>query len=67
MAYHIFISLRMNLVYQTLEKLKERLGDTIHPEAILHSDQGTHYIHPEFQRRVKTLGFQQSMSRKGNC
>ena len=46
----------MDIVYQTLDKLKDRLGDTIHPEVLLHSDQGTHYTHPEFQRRVKEMG-----------
>ena len=39
----------------------------MHPEAILHSDQGMHYTHPKFRNRVKKAGFRQSMSRKGNC
>ena len=38
-----------------------------HPEAILHSDQGSHYTSPLFQKKVKKLGITQSMSRKGNC
>ncbi|WP_422666715.1 IS3 family transposase [Bacillus bingmayongensis] len=67
LAYHVSPSLQMHIVYQTLDKLKDRLGDTIHPEALLHSDQGTHYTHPEFQRRVKEMGIKQSMSRRGNC
>ncbi len=57
----------MDIVHQTLDKLKDRLGDTIHSEALLHSDQGIHYTHPEFQRRVKERGIRQSMSRRGNC
>ncbi|HDR8112420.1 TPA: hypothetical protein QCY85_005583 [Bacillus cereus] len=46
----------MNIVYQTLDNLKERLGEFIHPEALLHSDQGIHYTHPEFQKRVRKMG-----------
>ncbi|CAI8834258.1 transposase [Bacillus pseudomycoides] len=32
----------MDIVYQTLDKLKDRLGDMIHPEALLHSDFSLH-------------------------
>jgi putative transposase len=34
---------------------------------ILHSDQGWHYQHPNYRKRLKEKGVQQSMSRKGNC
>ncbi|WP_142274214.1 IS3 family transposase, partial [Bacillus mycoides] len=67
LAYHVSSSLRMDIVYQTLDNLKERLGEVIHPEALLHSDQGIHYTHPEFQKRVREMGIRQSMSRRGNC
>lgn len=66
-AYHLSNTLKMGLVYRTLEKLSESLDGNIHPEALIHSDQGVHYTHPEFQKRVKELGLNQSMSRKGNC
>jgi transposase InsO family protein len=66
-AYHLSTSLRMEIVYRTLEKLSDSLNGMIHPEAMIHSDQGVHYTHPEFQRRVKELGLNQSMSRRGNC
>jgi putative transposase len=66
-AYHLSRSLKMGIVYRTLEKLSDSLNGLIHPEAMIHSDQGVHYTHPEFQRRVKELGLIQSMSRKGNC
>ncbi|MFK4425509.1 MULTISPECIES: hypothetical protein [Bacillus] len=46
----------MDIVYQTLDNLKERLGGVIHPEALLHSDQGIHYTHPELQKRVREMG-----------
>ncbi|MFV0946509.1 IS3 family transposase, partial [Bacillus pacificus] len=67
LAYHVSSSLQMDIVYQTLDNLKERLGEVIHPEALLHSDQGIHYTHPEFQKRVREMGIKQSMSRRGNC
>ncbi len=65
-AYNVYSSLEMNLVYQTLDKLVEATVH-FHPEAILHSDQGFHYTHPLFQEKVKKVGIRQSMSRKGNC
>lgn len=43
------------------------MDGNVHPEAILHSDQGFHYTNPEYRRRIKKLGFIQSMSWKGNC
>ena len=34
---------------------------------ILHSDQGWHYQHMQYQLALKRNGIIQSMSRKGNC
>jgi putative transposase len=65
-TYHVSTSLDMDIVYKTLDKLEETVG-FFHPEALLHSDQGFHYTHPLFQKKVKDLGLSQSMSRKGNC
>lgn len=67
LAHYLSTSLEMNIVYKTLERLKEANQNGFHPEAILHSDQGFHYTHPLFQAKVKKLGIKQSMSRKGNC
>ena len=67
LAHHISTSLEMDIVYQTLKKLKKSVTNQFHPEAILHSDQGVHYTNPLFQKKVKKLGITQSMSRKGNC
>ncbi|MCR8851150.1 IS3 family transposase, partial [Rossellomorea sp. SC111] len=66
LAYYLSCSLEMDIVYQTLFQLEKSQG-LFHPEAILHSDQGFHYTHPEFQERVKSLKISQSMSRRGNC
>lgn len=35
--------------------------------ALIHSDQGFHYTHPFYIRRLVDLNIVQSMSRKGNC
>jgi putative transposase len=67
LAYQVSTSLKMPIVTRTLDQLLARLGGNIHPEAILHSDQGFHYTHPDFQKMVKIAGIRQSMSRKGNC
>lgn len=66
-AYELSTSLKMRFVYRTLEKLEETLDGNIHPEAMIHSDQGVHYTHPEYQERIKKIGLLQSMSRRGNC
>lgn len=67
LAYHLSTSLKMDIVYTTLDKLSEREDFIPHPDCILHSDQGVHYTHPEYRKRVSKLGITQSMSRRGNC
>lgn len=67
LAHHLSTSLELSLVERTLDKLLERLEGNIHPEAILHSDQGVHYTHAKIRNRIVESGFRQSMSRKGNC
>ncbi len=66
-AYELSTSLKMRLVYCTLDKFEDALDGNIHPEAMIHSDQGVHYTHPEYQERVRKAGLLQSMSRRGNC
>lgn len=65
-TYVVSKTLEMEIAYRTLDQLKEAVG-MFHPEAILHSDQGVHYTHPVFQKKVKQRGLRQSMSRRGNC
>ncbi len=60
-------TLELTLVERTLHHLIERLEGNIHPEAILHSDQGMHYTHPKTRLLITKAGFKQSMSRRGNC
>src|SRR5699024_3381594 len=66
LAHYLSTSLEMNIVYKTLDILKQTMED-FEPGAILHSDQGVHYTHPDFQKKVEEFELTQSMSRKGNC
>ncbi|WP_370276283.1 IS3 family transposase, partial [Exiguobacterium sp. SH5S4] len=66
-AHKLSASLHMDLVFQTMEKLEDHLQGNLHPEAMIHSDQGFHYTHPDYQQLVRSLGLVQSMSRRGNC
>lgn len=57
----------MGLVYQTLEKLVKVIQGIPETERYLHSDQGVHYTHPTFQKKVEAMGLTQSMSRRGTA
>ena len=48
-----------------LEQAFEKIPDNTN--LILHSDQGWHYQHKQYQRMLQKKGIRQSMSRKGNC
>ena len=51
----------MNMVNSAIRKAKPQEG------LVLHSDQGWHYQHTQYQMALKRNGIIQSMSRKGNC
>lgn len=63
----VVATLELPMVERTFQRLLERLDGNIHPEAIIHSDQGMHYTHPKTRQLIAEAGFKQSMSRKGNC
>lgn len=67
LAYHVSDRMTMDLATETLLKLKKNRRFKKREGALIHSDQGIHYTHPYFQKLVKKLGLQQSMSRRGNC
>ena len=52
------------LVRDTLDGLRGRLEGSV---VLLHSDQGWHYQHSSFQKKLADLGITQSMSRKATC
>ena len=66
-AYNVSDRLMIDLATDTLKKLKKNRNFKKAKDALIHSDQGVHYTHPDFQKLVKKLGFHQSMSRRGNC
>lgn len=55
------LSMVTDMLYRAFETIP---NDT---NLILHSDQGWHYQHKQYQRMLQKKGIRQSMSRKGNC
>ena len=64
-SYTILDSPVLSLVTTMLDKAFSGLPSETN--LILHSDQGWHYQHKQYQRLLKDRGIRQSMSRKGNC
>lgn len=48
-AYALSTTLKMSIVYETLEQLNMHLDGNLHLEATIHSDQGFHYTPPAIQ------------------
>lgn len=67
LAYHVSDRMTLEIATDTLQKLKRNRNFKKAKGALIHSDQGVHYTHPDFQKMVKKLGLRQSMSRRGNC
>ncbi|WHY17583.1 IS3 family transposase [Paenibacillus sp. G2S3] len=67
LAYHVSDRITMDLATDTLLKLKKNQRFKRADGAFIHSDQGSHYTHPYFQKMVKKMKLKQSMSRRGNC
>lgn len=66
-AWRLAQNITMPIVMDTLERLERYLGRDRLAGTVIHSDQGFHYTHPGYIKKVKDLGLIQSMSRKGNC
>lgn len=67
LAYNVSERLTIDLATDTILKLKKNRNFKKAKDALIHSDQGVHYTHPDFQELVKKIGIRQSMSRRGNC
>ncbi len=67
LTYHLSQSLKIDIVLDTLDKLKKSCHDKFQSNAYIHSDQGVHYTSPKFQTKLNEIGLEQSMSRRGNC
>ena len=66
-ASQISENLKIDFVLQTLDQLRENPNIQLTETSMIHSDQGVHYSSPQFSTKLKELGIQQSMSRRGNC
>ena len=67
LSYRVSLSLKVDFVLETTDKLIIEHGSTLDNETIVHSDQGCHYTSYAFIQKLKDAEFVQSMSRRGNC
>ena len=67
LAYNLSNSLAIDIVTETINKLVKLKSFKLHKDAFIHSDQGSHYTSPIFQKLLKKNKLGQSMSRRGNC
>jgi putative transposase len=67
LAYHVSDRITLNIATQTIHKLMNNKKITLHEDAFIHSDQGSHYTSPRYQKLLMDYGLGQSMSRRGNC
>jgi putative transposase len=66
-SYKLSKSLSIDIVIETVNKLISSSKSKLKKDVMIHSDQGSHYTSPIFQKLLKQYGIEQSMSRKGNC
>lgn len=67
LAYHVSDRMTLDIATQTIHKLVNNKKVSLHKDAFIHSDQGSHYTSPRYQKLLKQYGLGQSMSRRGNC
>jgi putative transposase len=67
LAYNVSTNLKIDIATETLNLLKRNRNVKLAEGALIHSDQGSHYTSPIYQEKVKKIGLNQSMSRRGNC
>ena len=63
-SYRIGRYMSLDLVKNVVSQLKKR---GLSKETLIHSDMGWTYTNRSYVEHLKSLGVQQSMSRKGNC
>ena len=67
LAYHVSDRITLDIATQTIHKLVNNKKFTPPKDAFIHSDQGSHYTSPRYQKLLQKHGIGQSMSRRGNC
>ena len=67
LEYNLSNSLTIDIVTETINNLIKSKPFKLPKDAFIHSDQGSHYTSPIFQKLLKKNNLGQSMSRRGNC
>jgi transposase InsO family protein len=67
LAYHVSDRITLDIATQTIHKLMNNKKINLQKDAFIHSDQGSHYTSPRYQKLLRQYGLGQSMSRRGNC
>ncbi len=67
LAHQLSENIKLDIVLDTLKKLRKNRRVRLAKDAFIHSDQGGHYTSPTYQKQVKRMKLVQSMSRRGNC
>ena len=67
LGYMMSTSLKLEFVLQTFSVVSKNHGHEITGNALVHSDQGAHYLSVRFSKFMNDLGFARSMSEKANC
>ena len=67
LAYNLSDRITLDIATDTIHKLMKKLKLKLAKDAFIHSDQGSHYTSPKFQRLLKHYNLRQSMSRRGKC
>ena len=67
LAYNLSDRITLEIATDTINKLMKNKDFKLRQETFIHSDQGSHYTSPTFQKLLKSYKLGQSMSRRGNC
>ena len=67
LAHQLSENINLDIVLDTLKRLRKNRRIRLDKDAFIHSDQGGHYTSPTYQKEVKRMKLGQSMSRRGNC
>jgi len=67
LAHVVSPSLEIDFVLETVDMLMENHAGELKTDALLHSDQGSHYTSHKFVELLKNSELRRSMSRRANC
>lgn len=67
LVYNLSDRITLDIATDTIHKLMKKPKFKLSKDAFIHSDQGSHYTSPKFQKLLQHYNLGQSMSRRGNC